>query len=169
MIVTIHKSRKEDVEEKVKLLASICREFDCKVVIDACAKDNMDEETLEVSGEWMNYVVSLFKKYGIDCIGRTPNVFRNYPNGLYYSIWKEDEIRLYLFRHPEITHYCILDDGDYFLDFSDLNKVQDHLVKTLHYSDNPDEEGLLEKHRDEIGKVLRKENSISKLVLKYRK
>ena len=28
----------------------------------------------------------------------------------FYSIWKEDEIRLYLFRHPEVLHYCVIDD-----------------------------------------------------------
>ena len=86
-------------------------------------------------------------------------------------MWKEDEIRLYLYRHPEILHYCIIDDDDlYDLNKkSDLDKVRDHLVKTVYYSDNHEEEGLLPKHKYLIKDVLRKQNEIGKLVLKRKK
>ena len=81
-------------------------------------------------------------------------------------MWKEDEIRLYLYRHPEIEHYCVIDDDDLQPHNSDLNKVRDHLVKTIYYSDKPEEEGLLPKHKEEIKEVLKKDNDIKKLVLK---
>lgn len=70
-------------------------------------------------------------------------------------MWKEDEIRLYLFKHPEIDHYCVIDDND----FKDLEKVKSHLVETIYYSSNL-EEGLLEKHKEEIAKKLELENEI---------
>lgn len=61
-----------------------------------------------------------------------------------------------------------------FLDFdddlaphnSDLNKVRKHLVKTIYFSDNYNEEGLLDKHKEEVGKVLKLDNEIKTLALK---
>lgn len=84
-------------------------------------------------------------------------------------MWKEDEIIKYLEMHPEIEHYCIIDDDDtkaMCWERSDLDKVRDHLVETIYYSDNPEEEGLLPTHKEEVGKVLRKENDIKRLLLK---
>ena len=42
-------------------------------------------------------------------------------------------------------------------------------TKTLFYSENPDEEGLLYSYEEEIGKVLKKENKIRTMLLKYMK
>lgn len=169
VIDTIHHNSYEDVEERIKLLADICKEFDCKVVIEAAAKDAIDEETLEVEGKWVNFVFSLFKKYGIECIGRTPNVIKRRSSHSYIPMWKEDEIRLYLYRHPEIDHYCIIDDDDLQPYNSDLNKVREHLVQTVYFSDNYEEEGLLFKHREEVKNILQKENDIKKLILRKRR
>lgn len=166
VIDTIHYNSDKDVEEKIKLLGEICHELDCKVVIEAAAKDAIDEETNEIYGKWVNYIFDLFNKYEIDCIGRTPNVERRLSDTSTIPIWKEDEIRLYLYRHPEIEHYCVIDDDDLQPHNSDLNKVRDHLVKTIYYSDNPEEEGLLPKHKEEIKEVLKKDNDIKKLILK---
>ncbi|MBR1376247.1 MAG: hypothetical protein IJ565_00305 [Bacilli bacterium] len=165
---TIHRNSNEDIERRIAILANICKEYNCKVVIEASAKSSISEDTLETDSEWIRIIFDLFKKYGIECIGRTPNVIRRLSETSYLPIWKEDEIRLYLFRHPEIEHYCILDDDDLYPKNSDLNKVRDHLVKTIYYSRNPDEEGILECHKEEVGKILKKDNNIRKLVLKYK-
>ena len=166
---TIHYSNDEDVEKRIKILSDICKENNCKIVIEAAAKDAIDEETMEVDGKWVEFIFSLFEKYGIECIGRTPNVKKRQSNNSYISMWKEDEIRLYLYRHPEINHYCIIDDDDLAPRNSDLNKVRDHLVKTIYYSDNKEEEGLLDKHKEEVKNILKLDNEISKLVLKRKK
>lgn len=159
---TIHYTTMEDVERKIQILADICKDFDCKVVIEAAAKDAIDEETLEVEKEsWVNDIFKLFKKYDIKCIGRTPNVIKRIGENTYIPIWKEDEIIQYLEMHPEIKHYCIIDDDDrkaMHYEISDLEKVRDHLVETVFYSENPEEEGLLPKHKDEVFKILQKEN-----------
>lgn len=84
-------------------------------------------------------------------------------------MWKEDEIIQYLEMHPEIEHYCIIDDDDtkaMHWEKSDLDKVREHLVETIYYSDNPEEEGLLLKHKEEVAKVLQKENDIKRLILR---
>lgn len=162
---TIHYSSKEDVEKRISILGDICNEYNCKVVIEASMKDCIDEETMTSNNKWINFIFEMFKKYKIECIGRTPNVGRNYSSCCYIPIWKEDEIRLYLYRHPEIEHYCIIDDDD-LRPVSDLNKVKEHLVKTIYYSKNYEEEGLLEQHKEEVGKILKKENKIRSLVLK---
>ena len=158
------------IESKIAILADICHEFDCKVVIEASAKDAIDEETLEINqdSDWIKFIFEMFKKYNIECIGRTPNVIKRYNNGSYTSIWKEDEIRLYLFNHPEIDHYCVIDDDDLKMyNRSDLDKVREHLVVTDNFlMKNPEEEGLLYSHKEKIKTVLLKGNEVKKLALK---
>ncbi len=163
---TIHYSSEEDVENKIKILSDICKEYDCKVVIEACAKDAIDEITLETYSKWIQTIFDLFKKYGIECIGRTPTVKKRINNYTTLSSWKDNEIRLYLFRHPEIDHYCVIDDDDLAIYNSDLDKVRDHLVKTIYFSENPEEEGLLESHKEEVGNKLKLENEIQRMVLR---
>ena len=160
------------IEKRIETLADICKQYDCKVVIEASAKDAMDEETMEIQpeAEWVQNILNMFRRHGIDCIGRTPNVAR--PTGPHseYSMWKEDEIRLYLYRHPEIEHYAILDDDDtktvLHWKRSDLDKVRNHLVlMPYHYEEKSIEEGIQPFHKEEIGRVLKKDNEIRKMVL----
>ncbi len=167
----------EDTEEKVKILADICHEYDAKVVIEASAKSAINEETMEIDSkaEWVLYLFYLFNKYDIDVIGRTPEV-RRYTSPdrhSYIGMWKEDEIRLYLMRHPEIEHYCVIDDDDLTKVFhrkSDLDKVREHLVSPDYYNDdNPELEGLQPYHKEMVGEALKKENDVLKLMLKYNK
>ncbi len=166
---TIHYKSLEDIERRIKILADICKEYNCKVVIEASAKDAIDEETLEIEeGSWVNDIFAFFKKYGIECIGRTPSITIKTGENTYITMWKEEEIIQYLQMHPEIEHYCIIDDDDtkaMHWEKSDLDKVRDHLVETVYYSNNPDEEGLLPRHKEEVGKILQKENDIKRLVL----
>lgn len=167
---TVYYKTDEDLDRKIKILGDICHKYDCKVVIEASAKDAIDEETMEIEGRWVNKIFELFNKYDIDCIGRTPTVPRKLSKTSCYPIWKEDEIRLYLYRHPEIEHYCVIDDDDLGPRNSDLNKVRDHLVMTDYYcEEHPELEGLLETHSAEVGKALQKENEIRKMLLKRKK
>ncbi len=167
---TIHYDSMEDIERRIKILGDICKEYDAKVVIEASMKDAIDEETGYIYSDWVRGIFDLFVKYGIDCIGRTPNVEKKQSNDSYIPMWKEDEIRLYLYRHPEIDHYCVIDDDDTInmlkWERSDLDKVRHHLVTTKYYSDNPEEEGLLECHKKEVGKMLKKDNEIKRLIVK---
>jgi hypothetical protein len=168
----------EDIERRVKLLSEICHEYNAKIVIHASSKNTINEETMEISPKatYTLFLFYLFNKYNVDVYGRTPNVKKYYSSdrSSYTSIWKEDEIRLYLMRHPEIEHFCVIDDDD-LLDLtkgreSDLNKVRDHLVKVESYvPSDPSQEGLLPKHKEEVGKVLKKDNKILHLMLKYKK
>ena len=166
----------EQQEEKIKILADICHEYDAKVVIEASAKTGIDPDTLEVDedAEWLQFLFRMFKKYNIDVIGRTPDCKKRDEHfyNCYLGMWKEDEIRLYLFRHPEIDHYCVIDDDDirYYKKYrysSDLNKVRNHLVITEDYlEDDPTKEGLLPEHKEQVGEILKKENEIKKFALK---
>lgn len=157
---TIHYNSLKDIERRIKILSDICSEYDCKVVIEASSKDAIDEETLEVEEDsWVNDIFRLFKKYGIECIGRTPNIKKKIGESITLPMWKEDEIIQYLKMHPEIKHYCIIDDDDtksMHWEISDLDKVRDYLVETIYYSNNPEEEGLLPKHKYEVEKILKK-------------
>ena len=156
-------------EERVKILGEICKKYDCKVVIISAHKEDIDEETLETDVEWIQKLFELFKKYEIEVIGRTPCLERE--SGKPYEhyltpIWKEEEISLYLEKHPEIEHFCVLDDDDLVTipdrkkgDFSrsDLNMYREYLISPLIYSDtDPKEAGLQESHIEEVGKILQK-------------
>lgn len=156
-------------EKRIKILSEICKKYNCKIVIEASVKNWIDEVTLETDVDWVNEIFNLFKKYDIECIGRTPVVKKILNDYSYLPIWKEYEIRKYLFRHPEVDHYAIIDDDDaiIFSGKSDLDMVRNHLVKTEFYlNENPSEEGLLEKHIEEVGEKLKKENEIKKFALK---
>ena len=229
----------EQIEEKIKILADICHEYDCKVVIESSHKDMLDEKTLEIIDpecDWLVKLMNKLKKYGIEVIGRTPNLtskyhydkhsekyidllIKNYNEKYYHhinqlerlnktefneeskpiyeeikryseefinrypklsdylnermyskvNIWKEDEIRLYLMRHPEIEHYCVIDDDDLAAMHrtSDLDKVRSHLVVTNWFSEsNPEDEGLQLYHKEEVGKILKKDNEVRNFLLR---
>ena len=158
---TYHYNSIEDIERRIEILADICKECNCKVVIEASSKDTIDEKTMEiVEDSWINKIFELFKKNEIECIGRVPNIEKKNGEFCYLPMWKEDEIIEYLKMHPEIEHYCIIDDDDaksiMHWEVSDLDKVREHLVTPLYYSENPNEEGLLPKHKDEIARILKK-------------
>jgi len=160
---TYHYMSNEDVERRIAILADICKTYNCKVVIEAAAKGALDNELMQGTNDWLIFILNCFKKYGIECIGKTPTVERENKD-----MWKEDEILAYLRRHPEVKHFCILDDNDtknmLHWKVSDLDKVRDHLVETIFYSEeHPEEEGLLPRHKEEVGKVLKKENEIRRL------
>ena len=160
---TVHHSSNNAIEEKIILLADICKFYNCKLVIDSRVKNSIDVTDMHSDKEWINFILECFKKHGIDCIGVTPNVCKK-ENSSYYTSWKEDEIRLFLYNHPEIDHYCVIDD-DPRPNISDLDKVRDHLIKTIYYSNDPMEEGLLEKHKKEIGDILKLDNEVKTLSL----
>ena len=63
VIDTNYFTSNNQMEEKIKILADICHELDCKVVIEASAKDSINEETLEIDSdsEWINFLFSCFK------------------------------------------------------------------------------------------------------------
>jgi len=161
-----YKSKEEinkKIERRFSILSDICREYNCKVVISASIKCLLDEETLKIhdNNERLRYIFDMFKKYNIECIGRTPElIIRN--NGLYYPASRQMEIMLYLYRHPEIDHYCVIDD--YFPKKGiDLEKIKNHLVETIDGTDTPND-GLLERHKELVGKVLQEENEVKRLI-----
>ncbi|MBE6161365.1 MAG: hypothetical protein E7158_04015 [Firmicutes bacterium] len=152
VLFTSHNNTQEQIEKRISILGDICKEYNCKVVIESSHKYDLDE-FLNTKIEWLENIFELFDKYGIDCIGKTPSVQKRIGCAI-IEIWKEDEIELYLNEHPEIEHFCIIDDDDLGPNNSDLNKFRDHLVQTTFYSDNYEEEGLLEIHKKQVGKVL---------------
>lgn len=159
---TGHYMSNEDVEKRIAILADICKTHNCKVVIEAAAKGALDEEIMQGTNKWVSFLLSCFNKYGIECIGKTPTISKDGKD-----LWKGDEIIEYLRRHPEVEHYCIIDDDDtknmLHWKTSDLDNVRDHLVETIHNSDeHPEEEGLLPRHKEEVGKILQKENKHKK-------
>ncbi|MBQ9024615.1 MAG: hypothetical protein IJ105_05265 [Bacilli bacterium] len=158
VINTVHNNTKEDIEKRISILSDICKENDCSIVIEASVKKWIDEKTLKTDVKWVKEIFELFKKYNIKCVGRTPEIGRNISSYSYTPIWKEDEIRIYLFNHPEIDHFVIIDDDDMAPRNSDLNTLRNHLVTTVFYSDNIDEEGLLEKHKKEVKEKMKLEN-----------
>ncbi len=160
---TVHHSSNNDIEKRIILLSDICKFNNCKLVISSGAKNSIDVINMSSNIEWVNFILECFKKYNNKPIDITPTVGKRIGSSFYPS-WKEDEIRLYLYNHPEVEHYCVL-DYDIRPYNSDLDQVRDHLIETIYYSNNPDEEGLLEKHKDEIEDILKLDNEVKQLSL----
>ncbi len=162
---------KEKIEKRIEILANIARIYQCKIVIESGNKRKIDEQTMQIDpkSDHIKYIFELFKKYNIECIGRTPEVPIYEYGG--YTHYKGVEIRKYLFRHPEIVAYCVLDDDDTITLFhwrhSDLEPVQNHLVRTIYYSkEHPENVCIQYKYMNAIGAALQEDNEIRKLALK---
>lgn len=152
-LVTDHLYSDKEIEERIKVLSIICKETNSKVVISSSVKMTINEETMTSEIDWVQLVLDNFKKYEVDCIGITPNVEKWRSSCSFSEGWKEDEIIKYLETHEGIEHFCILDDDDTkdYMNVSNLEKVRNHLVKVVFSNrENPKEEGLLLKHKDEI-------------------
>ena len=63
---TYHYVSYEDIERRIIILSEICKEYDCKVVISASAKDAIDEDTMEIYNDRVRFIFDCFKKYEID-------------------------------------------------------------------------------------------------------
>lgn len=144
----------KDIDKKIKILSKITNLYKCKVVIEASSKSSIDEDTKEISSDFVKHILDKFKEYNIEYIGKTPSIRVYYNNYSYQDLWKEDEIRIYLLRHPEIEHFCIIDDNDY----TDLTKLYSYLVTTKMFGKTKDDEGLTEDNILEIANILKKEN-----------
>ena len=173
-----HDEKIEDIEKRIKILSDICHQYNCKVVIESAYKDLLDEETLEVieGTSWLVDIMNLFKKYEVEVIGRTPTVkkYTSTSKSSYHPIWKEYEILLYLMRHPEIEHFCIFDDDDYRhlngRGISDLERVKEYLITMQPPNPNiPYETVLQESDINRVEDLLKKENKVRRLLLKYKK
>ena len=53
VINTANYSSNIDMEKRIRLLAIICKKYDCKIVIASSHKDCIDEETLQTDVEWI--------------------------------------------------------------------------------------------------------------------
>ena len=169
VLLTLNQDSPKFIEEKIKLIKKIydkaSKKYDeVKIVLTSSSKNDLDITLRE-----------LLIKYGLnnpEIFDTTPTVYKYTDNNrsMWRDMWKEDEIRLYLMRHPEITNYCIIDDDPTYSNVSELDKVRDHLVKVDGYNkENLENEGLLPKHIPEVMEVLDKENHIRKLIMKKRK
>ncbi len=168
---TFHLGSNEQIEAKVKLLSDILMENNAKVVITSGCRGAINEETLEIDHEcgWVLFLFYLFDKYNIEVYGRTKfiNKYLNNDKHVYIESWKEDEIRVFLFTHSEIAHYCVLDcDYSPYLNGgkSDLDKVRSHLVTTKYSNDlDNSDEGLMPYHAAMIKEVLSMKNDYRKV------
>ena len=83
----------------------------------------------------MNNLINVLKSYNVCVLGYTKKLNS-----------REEEIIEYLCSHPEIEHYCIIDD-DYFFE-----SMSDHMIKLT--SQNDGGNGLIETTSEEIVRKL---------------
>lgn len=97
-------------EGNLKRLKHLVDMFNAKVVISSSLKNSY-----YYTGRYsklLQGIIDTLLTNGIDVIGLTPKAEE-----------REEEIRMYLDNHPEVSNYCILDD-DY-----EMESLSDHLVK----------------------------------------
>lgn len=108
--------------------------FDAKVVISSSLKN-----TFYLTGHYsklLQGIIDTLLESGIDVVGITPQGSN-----------REEEIKMYLSNHPEISNYCILDD-DY-----DMESLREHLVK-LPMQMNEGQNGFTQEYLDKAVGIL---------------
>lgn len=104
-----------------------------KVVITSSNKDYFYRNGKH--NEVMVNLINILKSHNVDVLGYTKKLNS-----------REEEIIDYLCSHPEIEHYCIIDD-DYFFE-----SMSEHMIKLT--SQNEGGNGLIETTSDEIVRKL---------------
>lgn len=123
--------------DNLQRLKWIVRETEAKVVLTTSNKRSY--VTSGVMNPIMVMLTTRLMEEGIDVIGVTPN-----------ADTREHEIMLYLYEHPEIENYVIIDD-DY-----DMEELADHLVKLPCQNIGQEQLGLQKEHAEKAIKILGK-------------
>ena len=123
--------------DNLQRLKWIVRETEAKVVLTTSNKRSF--VTSGVMNPIMVMLTTRLMEEGIDVIGVTPN-----------ADTREHEIMLYLYEHPEIENYVIIDD-DY-----DMEELADHLVKLPCQNIGQEQLGLQKEHAEKAIKILGK-------------
>ncbi len=116
---------------RIKILADM---FEAKVVISSSLKNPFYYNGRH--SRMFQSILNTLLETGIDVIGITPKAES-----------REEEIKMYLEAHPEISNYCIIDD-DY-----DMENLKEHLVK-LPSQMEIGQEGFTQEYLDKAIKVL---------------
>lgn len=136
--------------EKVTILKTICDITDAKIVLSTGCKDIFDDSLNPLNRD-VEFLLEVFKEYDIPLIGKTPTVPKDIGNGRQLKYWKEYEIINYLSVHPEVTHFCIIDD-----ETTGLESLLNYLVQTKDYQESEEDEGITLKHISSINMILKK-------------
>ena len=105
-----------------------------KVVITSSNKDYFYRNGKH--NQIMNNLISVLKSYNVEVLGYTKKLSN-----------REAEVIDYLCSHPEIEHYCVIDD-DYFFE-----SMSEHRIKLT--SQNDGGNGLIETTSEEIVRELK--------------
>lgn len=141
-------------EEKIKILSDICINNNLKVVISSSWKLSIEDGS--IYGSLYN-LLEVLEDNSIEVIGFTPNIpnpYRCYGQ----EMWKDYDIECYLYEHPEVETFCIIDDDME----GDLDNMKDYLVRTYYSIDKFGNGGILKEHESEIKKVLMKSKNFKR-------
>jgi len=108
---------------KMILLKQIIDATAAKIVLSTSWREHWDKENenCDSTGVKLN---EIFKKYGLEIFDKTPKLYTS----------REEEIKAWLNRCPDVKNFVVLDDGFLSADF--LNR---HFIKTSNYFDGLDE------------------------------
>ena len=139
-------------EKKIPILKQICDETKASVVLSSSIRLQWPYYQRVPENKKVKELLDAFKRYEIPFYGRTPIIEKRINEYSYYETWKEYEIRAYLECHPEVDHFCILDD-----EFQDLQTFDGYIVTPDFYTPTGIGEGLMPYHVEEIKRVLKKD------------
>lgn len=109
-VLDTYENMDEINEDNLRRLKHIVDITDSKVVISSSLKNSYYYTGYFTNH--MKYIMNEIKHIGIEIIGITPKAEN-----------REEEIKLYLKKHPEVEAFCILDD-DY-----EMESLKENLVK----------------------------------------
>lgn len=121
--------------DNLQRLKWIISETDAKVVLTTSNKRSF--VTTGIMNPIMIMLTTRLMEEGIDVIGFTPN-----------ADTREREIMLYLYEHPEVENYVIIDD-DY-----EMESLKEHLVKLPCQNSGREQKGLEKYYAELAVKIL---------------
>lgn len=140
-VLDTYENMDEINKDNLLRLKNIVDATDSKVVISSSLK-NSYYYTGHFSNQLKN-IINEIKNIGIEIVGITPKAQN-----------REEEIKLYLKYHPEISAYCILDD-DY-----EMESLKENMVK-LPPQNTLGQMGLDDNHMNKAIKILNKKRNIN--------
>lgn len=100
-------------KHKIKLLAKIVKKTNAKIVLSSSWRlgwELIEDGKCIPNTDTDKLLCKELSKYGIEIYSRTKCLDTTKSLGRKYSCWREDEINEWLFRHPQVTNFVVLDD-----------------------------------------------------------
>lgn len=113
---------------RMKLLSQLIISTDAKIVLSTSWREHWDNDKSKCDETGL-LINKIFAEYGLSIFDKTPKLRSD----------REDEMKMWLEQHQEVTNFVVLDDAFLCTDY-----LQNHFVRTSNYRNGLSEENIKE-------------------------